>query len=168
MKKNQIFISVLVIISAVLFLSKSTRYELAKRLNVISAGSYAFAEVYNLPYSETNVINAIEKFKENNPEYQVSKVTIDKKGSFPLEDFKSKTQWFVAYFYDPEKNRIFNIAIRGNEAKTNFGFVSVNESLDIGNWKDLNKDFSYDENERLKKEFEKIYLNPIKEILNNK
>ncbi|SHN60046.1 hypothetical protein SAMN05444395_102331 [Flavobacterium fryxellicola] len=29
-------------------------------------------------------------------------------------------------------------------------FVVINKGLDIGNWKDVNKDFSYKENEKIK------------------
>lgn len=153
-------------LSAILIFSNTARYEVAKRLNMISAGSYAYSESYELPYSETNVIKAIEKFKERNPKHKVPEVSISKKNSFLLEDSKSENGlWFIAYLYDSNENRILNIAIRGNETNTTLEFASVNQGLQIGNWKEINRDFSYDENQELKNRFEQTYLNPIKKLL---
>jgi hypothetical protein len=169
MRKYQILIAtILLAISAILIFSNTARYELTKRINIISAGSYAFSESYEFPYSEARVIKAIENFKEKNPKYQVPEVSIFSNNSFKLEDSRSENGlWFIAYFYDADENRIFNIAIRGNETNTTLEFVSINNGLKIGNWKDINRDFSYDENERLKNRFEESCLNPIKKLLNN-
>ena len=161
-------ISLILIFFAVLLFSNTAQYEVAKRLNTISGGSYAYSESYELPYSETNVIKAIEKFKERNPKYKVPKVWIFTGNSFLLEDSKSENGlWFIAYLYDSYENRIFNIAIRGNETHTILEFASINQGLQIGNWQDINRDFSYDENQELKNNFEKVYLKSIKEILKN-
>jgi hypothetical protein len=134
-------------------------------MNLISAGSYADSESYELPYSETNVINAIEKLKERNPKFKVPEVSISPNDSFVLEDSRSKNGlWFIAYLYDSDENRILNIAIRGNKTNTTLEFTSINKGLKIGNWKEINLDFSYDENQELKKRFEETYL-PIKTLL---
>ncbi|SHG48729.1 hypothetical protein SAMN05444396_1312 [Flavobacterium segetis] len=165
---KRILISIILIISTILIFSKTVRYEVAKRMNIISAGSYADAESYELPYSESDVIKAVEKFKEENRKYRVPEVSIFPNNSFTLEDSKSENGlWFLAYFYDSNENRILNIAIRGNQTKTTLEFVSINNGLKLGHWKDINQDFSYDENQELKNNFEKIYLNPIKKILKN-
>ncbi|TDE00658.1 hypothetical protein [Flavobacterium hiemivividum] len=164
----QTIISLLLITSAILLLNNTVRYEVTKRLNMISAGSYAFSESYELPYSETNVIKAIEKFKDRNPKYKVPEVSISPKDAFLLEDSKSENGlWFIAYLYDSNYNRILNIAIRGDETNTTLEFVSINQGLQIGNWKDINRDFSYDENQKIKNNFEKDYLKSIKNILKN-
>jgi hypothetical protein len=131
---------------------------------MISAGSYAYSESYELPYSETNVIKAIEKFKERNPKYKVPEVSISPNDSFVLEDSRNGL-WFIAYLYDSNENKILNIAIRGNETNTTLEFASINKGLKIGNWKEINRDFSYDENQELKNRFEETYLNPIKKLL---
>lgn len=165
---KRILISIILILSAILIFSNTARYEVAKRMNMISAGSYAFSESYELPYSETDVIKAVGKFKEKNPKYRVPEVSIFPNDSFALEDSKSENGlWFLAYFYDSKENRILNIAIRGNQTKTTLEFVSINNGLKIGHWKDINRDFSYEENEELKNNFEQVYLNPIKKILKN-
>lgn len=158
----------ILVVSAILIFSNTVRYGLVKRMSMISAGSYAFSESYDLPYSEESVINAIEKFKEKNPKYQVPEVSISSNNSFILEDSRSENGlWFVAYLYDSNENKILNIAIRGNEANTTLEFASINNGLKIGNWKDINRDFSYDENQQLKNRFEESYLNPIKKLLKN-
>ena len=166
---KRILIYLILILSAILIFSKTARYEVAKRVNIISAGSYAFSESYELPYLETEVIKVIEKFKEKNPKYKVPEVSISSNNSFKLEDSRTENGlWFVAFLYDSNENRILNIAIRGNETNTTLEFVSINNGLEIGHWKDINRDFSYDENQQLKNSFEKFYLNPIKQILKTK
>jgi hypothetical protein len=169
MKKYLIPIAtVILVVSAILIFSNTARYELAKRMSMISAGSYAFSESYELPYSEANVIKAIEKFKEKNPKYKVPEVSISSNNSFTLEDSRSENGlWFIAYLYDSKENKILNIAIRGNENNSTLEFASINNGLIIGNWKDINRDFSYDENQQLKNRFEESYLNPIKKLLEN-
>ena len=165
---KKIITSLILILSAILIFSNTARYEVAKRVNMISAGSYPFSESYKLPYSETEVIKAMEKFKEKNPKYEVPEVSISSNNSFKLEDTRSENGlWFVAFLYDSNENRILNIAIRGNETNTTLEFVSINKGFEIGHWKDINRDFSYDENQQLKNSFEKFYLNPIKQILKN-
>ncbi len=160
--------TVILVVSAILIFSNTARYELAKRMNMISAGSYAFSESYNLPYSEASVIKAIEKFKEKNPKYKVPEVSIFSNNSFTLEDSRSENGlWFVAYLYDSKENKILNIAIRGNENNSTLEFASINNGLRLGNWKDINRDFSYNENQQLKNRFEESYLNPIKKLLEN-
>lgn len=166
---KRILISLILLLSAILIFSKIARYEVAKRVNIISAGSYAHSVSYELPYSETEVIKAIEKFKEKNPKYKVPEVSISFNNSFKLEDSRTENGlWFVVFLYDSNENRILKIAIRGNETNTTLEFVSINNGLEIGHWKDINRDFSYDENQQLKNSFEKFYLNPIKQILKNK
>jgi hypothetical protein len=160
--------AVILVVSALLIFNNTVRYELAKRMNMISAGSYAFSESYYLPYSEASVIKTIQKFKEKNPKYQVPAVSISSNNSFILEDSRSENGlWFLAYLYDSTENRILNIAIRGNKTSTTLEFASINNGLKIGHWKDINRDFSYDENQKLKKRFEESYLNQIKKSLQN-
>ena len=161
-------VKLILIFTAILIFSNTARYEVAKRMNMISAGSYAYSESYELPYSETNVIKAIEKFKERNPKNKVPEVSISPNDLFLLEDSRSRNGlWFIAYLYDSNENRILNIAIRGNETNTTLEFASINKGLRIGNWKEINRDFSYDENQGLKNRFEEIYLNPIKKLLDS-
>lgn len=112
-------------------------------MNIISAGSYADAEIYQLNYSVEEVKDAIKQFKKEHSEFNTPKVSVRNEGEFELIDKESKNHWFLIYFYNPDQNVILNICIRGNSTNTKLAFVALNKGLDIGNWKDVNKDFSY-------------------------
>lgn len=45
------------------------------------------------------------------------------------------------------------------KGKTTFAFVSINEGLTLGDWKEINIDFSRSENKEEKKKFEERILN---------
>lgn len=131
-------------------------------------GSYPYAETYELNYSEEEVKTAINKFKQEHSEYIVPKVTIDGKATWDLIDEQSKdpNHWYIVYFYYPEEKQIILTWTRPSEkGKTAFAFVSINEGLTLGNWKEINKDFSRSENKEEKKKFEERILNKIKEKL---
>lgn len=131
-------------------------------------GSYPYAETYELNYSEEAVKTAINKFKQEHSEYIVPKVTIDGKTTWDLIDGQSKepNSWYIVYFYYPKENQIILTWTRPAEkGKTTLAFVSINEGLTLGNWKEINKDFSRSENKEEKKKFEERILSKIKEKL---
>jgi hypothetical protein len=149
---------------AVVFLSKLTACNFAP-------GSYPYAETYELNYSEDEVKTAINKFKQENSEYIVPKVTIDGKKTWDLIDEQSKepNYWYCIYFYYKNENKIIYAWTRPAEkGKTTFAFVSINNGLVLGNWKDINKDFNRSENKEEKKKFEERILNKLKEKLKQK
>ena len=143
-------------------------YKLAE---MFAPGSYPYAEIYELNFSEKNTLNAIKQFQVQYPEIVVPKVTIKNKGSFNLgesEGQKGDAHWYSIYFYYPKENRIVYACTRPNgKEKTSFAFVLLNEGLDIGHWKDINKDFDSIENDKLKHEFEVRILKPIMKIAKN-
>lgn len=119
-----------------------------------SPGSYGSAENYEFNIGESDLIAVIEKFKSQNPKYAVP----EQPG---LSDHWSK-HWFVVYFYYPEQKQIIYTTIRGlGKDKTLFALVSV-RTLSLGNWKDINKDFSPSENKAQIKLFENFILEEIK------
>jgi hypothetical protein len=133
--------------------------------NVISAGSYAYAEEYQIKTNESEIINKIKEFKMNNPEY----CPPDK---MQLKDGRSNDKddhWYHVYFYYTDKNQIIYTWIRQYDKETiTFAFVGINDGLELGHWRDINKDFD-SKNNRLEKEmFEKRILSPIKSMLNKK
>jgi hypothetical protein len=128
-------------------------------------GSYPYAETYELNYSEEEVKTAINKFKQEHSEYIVPKVTIDGKATWDLIDEQSiePNYWYIVYFYYPKENQIILTWTRPAEkGKTTFAFVSINKGLTLGNWKEINKDFSRLENKEEKKRFEERILSKIK------
>ena len=147
--------------------SISCIYQFARML---APGSYPFAEIYTIDAPEKEVLKAIEKFKFAHPDFIVPKVTINKNGSFDLsesEGRKENSHWYFNYFYYKKDNQIIFTWTRPSleKNKTDFAFVSLNNGLDLGNWKDINDDFGYFENRDIKVKFEKLILNPVKESL---
>ncbi len=136
-----------------------------------ASGSYPYAETYELDFSEEEVKQAVNEFKQEHPEYTVPKVTIENKGFFDLLDGQSKepSHWYNIYFYYKNENRILYTWTRPfDENKTAFALVSINNGLNIGNWKEINKDFSCTENKKEKKKFEEQILNKIIENLKSR
>lgn len=133
-------------------------YKLAE---LYSPGSYPNAETYDIRVSEEKIINSINKFKDVNPKF-VPPV------SFNLQDgrFNANDHWYDVYFYYPESKEIIHVWTRpGGSGSTTIGFVGVNQGDRLGNWKDINRDFSSSENSMQKAKFEKLILDPIKQII---
>lgn len=134
--------------------------------NLLVAGSYPYAERYELNYSEDCVKEAISEFKREHSEYLVPEVTIDDSTFFPLVDEQTEKpddHWYVVYFYYKPENKILYTWTRPAEkGKTTFAFVSINDGLRIGNWKEVNHDFDTHNNKLQKKKFEDRILNGIK------
>lgn len=132
-------------------------------------GSYPFAEIYELNAPEKNVIDAIVQFKSDHPEYVVPYVTINNQSAGNLsesEGRKEKSHWYFVYFYYPKENQIvFTWTRPSGKNKTDFAFISLNDGLELGHWKDINDDFGFFENRKMKKTFEERILNQIKQHL---
>ncbi|RTY85524.1 hypothetical protein [Flavobacterium sp. RSP15] len=123
----------------------------------LASGSYPYAEVYEFDVPEDKLIRAVSEFKINNPDFIVPK-------NIGLVDGRSKDKgdhWYHIWFYYKKENQIIYTWIRGNE----FALIAVNEGTELGNWKDINKDFNHSENKDEKKKFEVRILNRIKEKL---
>ncbi len=164
---------VLLIISLSLLVGLLGCYVLYNILGKVGAGSYCNAEIFELNSSEENVIDAINKFKSDNPEYVTPDITINnqRKGNLSeSEGRKDNSHWYMVYFYYKDKNQIVFTWTRPSfeDNKTDFAFVGLNDGLDLGHWKDINKDFGFTENRIVKKEFEERILNKIKANLLNK
>ena len=151
MKKNRLFLKSFLVI--ILFLKIIACN--------FSPGSYPYAEEYLINANEATLVEAIKDFKKNNPQYIVPEQTKLKDGRNSEKDY-----WYHIYFYYKEENKIIYTWTRPAEkGKTTFAFVSINDGLTIGNWKEINKDFSNSENSEEKKKFEERILNKIKEKL---
>jgi hypothetical protein len=124
----------------------------------ISAGSYAYAGKYEIDTNEASLINIIQRFKNDHPQYNVPTQV----GVFDGRT-DSSDHWYHIYFYYPQENKIIYSWLRSNgKNETTFALVAVNDGLTLGNWKDFNKDFSRQENKENKKKFEERILNVIK------
>jgi len=124
-----------------------------------AAGSYPFSEKYLIDTTEEAVIKAVNTFKAEHGSYVAPKY---------LEDGRkdSSDYWYHIYFYLPEEKIIVYCWTRPETKKeTGFAFVGINEGTGLANWKDINKDFSSEDNKRYLKIFEKRLLEPINLIL---
>lgn len=160
-KKTKIIIGFLIITLCVLLIYKFGE--------AFAPGSYPYAEVYKIDAPEENVIKAIKQFKTSHSEFIVPNVTIKKSGSFNLsesEGRKENSHWYLNYFYDKEEDQILLTWTRPSENnKTDLALVSINQGLDLGNWKEVNKEFEDAENEKIKTKFERLILLPIKHLI---
>ena len=126
-------------------------------------GSYPYREAYVLNVSESTLIEAIQDFKKNNPQYIVPEQTQLTDGR---NNEKFLDHWYHIYFYYEDENRIVYCWTRpAEEGKTTFALIGINQGLELGNWKDINKDYNRSENKKEKKKFEERILNKIKEKL---
>jgi len=116
-------------------------------------GSYPYAEIYEFDVSEEVLIKAVEEFKRDNPKYKLSNQErfIDGKRN-------NKDHWYHIWFYYPDRNKIVKSWIRDNK----IAFIGIGDGMDLSNYKEINKDFDYSENEKEKKKFEERILNRIK------
>lgn len=127
-------------------------------------GSYPYAEKYELNYPEELVKKAIHEFKAEHPEYNVPNVTINNEGSFELPDEQTTNPafWYLIYFYYKNENKIvFTWTRSSTKENCTFALVAINDGLNIGNWKEINKDFDRAKNSEEKRKFEALILQAI-------
>ena len=124
-------------------------------------GSYPYAEEYEINVKESDLIKAIQDFKKDNPQYIVPEQT-----QLKDEQGGDRKLWYFVYFYYPQENQILCTWTRPiDKGKTTFAFIGINQGLELGNWKMINKDYGSSENKEEKKKFEERILNKIKEKL---
>ncbi len=127
--------------------------------NIFAPGSYPNAEVYMISVNEEDLIKEIANFKKANPQYCVPVQVRLSDGRTDSMDY-----WFHIYFYYPEERQILYTWVRAeSKGKTKFAFVSINDGLTLGKWKDINKDFNRMDNKMQKEKFETLILNRIKD-----
>lgn len=161
---NKTFKRIILILGGLVLIS----FGLYKISALFALGSYPYAQTYELNFSEDKVIQAINKFKTDNPDYVVPKVKINNSGAFDLLDHRkdSVDHWYHIYFYLNKENIIVYAWTRPlTKDKTAFAFVSINNGLSIGNWQEINHVLSPNENDRIIKVFESEILSQIQNTL---
>lgn len=124
----------------------------------LSPGSYPYAERYEINCVESDLILAIEKFKMENPEFNLPSQAQLKDGVRDEND-----PWYHVYFYYESENEIVKTWVRKiSDGGTTFAFVAINDGLTLGKWKDINNGYSRKENKLQKEKFERLILNEIK------
>lgn len=134
-------------IFSLVFLSLIFIIQSCDNINKISAGSYPYSEKYIVKMNELELIDRINKFKENNPEYKVPN----------LEDHRSshvyKNKVFSCWTR-PWKDDVSNISV--------FALDAVRDGIGLGNWKTVNtKDLTKEENKQIKQVFKENILSKL-------
>jgi hypothetical protein len=130
---------------------------------LLSSGSYPFAEVYELPISEEELIEIIKQVKKENPEITLNNaVRIQNSGISYLTDQRD-SHWFSFYFYYPDKNQIIHTWTRSTfEGTSQLAFAGISDGLTFGKWTTANQSFWWWQNNERKSEFEERILSQIK------
>lgn len=162
-KKNILLLLISAIFIILYFYRKEISYEIYRKVNIISAGSYPYAEIYNFKHSETEVKKALNKFKSLHPEYKVPNSV----GGIQLADHQTENPsfWYISYFYFKDENEVIYTFTRENgKSETIFGLVGV-EKIETNYWKNINDDFTYNENRKQIEKFEKRIFKVLNNIL---
>ncbi|WP_080778179.1 hypothetical protein [Chryseobacterium phocaeense] len=132
-----------------------------KDVNKFSAGSYPYAEVFEISLSEKRVIEKIDSLKTINTELQVP--VFEWAGNeVSLSDEVQANGYFVFYIFIKERNQIIQFYAKENgKNHTKIGFISIQNGLSLGNWRKINKDLPDKENKQLKEIFKKRIISKI-------
>jgi hypothetical protein len=123
----------------------------------LAAGSYPYAELYEFNVDEETIIESVNKFKIENPEYKLPENIRFIDGKLNKQD-----QWHHCWFYYANENKIVKCWVRGNK----IGLVGIGTGLNLDNYKEVNNDYSRKENKKEKGKFEKLILNKIRNYTN--
>jgi hypothetical protein len=126
---------------------------------MLGAGPYGYAQQYEFNVSKDQLIKSIERFKSENiafdpPQNSTENDTLD-----------TLTTHFNVKVYYPDERTIVYFFINDdgdNNGKSFINLVSVDEGLNQGNYKLVNRDFDRSKNLEVKKEFEDRILNKLK------
>ena len=123
--------------------------------SAFAPGSYPYAEHYELNYPEEKVIEAAENVRKENIYLHIGK---------GWEDKDTTDHWHHIYFNFHNKMLLTWTRTNGKNSTT-FAFVRMQD--DNAEWKNLNNDFGYFENRKIKKALEEEILAKIKIKLEN-
>ncbi|MEP6948198.1 MAG: hypothetical protein ABI863_02940 [Ginsengibacter sp.] len=102
---------------------------------------------------ESTLIQAIQNFKKENPQYNGPPQAQLQEGRKSSNDY-----WYYIYFYYPVEDQIVSAWTRpSGEGKTEFAFVGINQGLAPGHFKLINRGFNSSENKEQKKNLKKEF-----------
>jgi hypothetical protein len=127
------------------------------------ANGYPHAESYIIDYPKSVVLEAIETFKIANPHHFQPQYLNLTDGRDAKEADEERHH---LYFFYPDDFQIVYVWTRSaDNFSTEMALVAINDGLVLGNWKNINKDFSLRDNDIQKKKFTNTILNKILEQL---
>lgn len=155
---NRIILRVLAIFSCVLFVCIIGKYVSP---NGGSVSLYAEEYKFNIPFNQ--LIDKVEKFKVENPEYNVPIKWLH-------DEFDEYKHYYFVYLFFAEKNEVAIFWINSDdETSSTIGLIEICKiiyvkdtiKLQDGGWLNVNEDLSKFENKQVKIEFEEKILNKL-------
>ncbi len=127
----------------------------------LAAGSYSYAQKYKFYVNPAKLRRAIDTLKENNANF---------KNLNDLEDLYDKNNNFHMYIYCPKENEVIHIYIEpdDNANEANLYLVGFSRGKELGNWKNINRDFDRSENLSRKRKFKEQLLNNLHLVYKDK
>ncbi len=132
-------------------------------INIISAGSYPYAERYLFDCNLESVIMEIATIKQKDSTLIPPKVYIETtSNTFDLTDTFNQGSYYIVYLYFKKENKIYYVALnKEDNNRTELLFDGVNKGLELGKWKQINKDLSDEENNHEKEMLNEILLKKL-------
>lgn len=125
---------------------------------ILGAGNYGYSQKYEFDVSHDSLIKSVQTFKKLHPEYTVPE------GVYVHDSLDSVNHFFYTYLYYPKDNKIvyFHVSKDANNFfKSSINFTALNDGLDLGHWKEVNKDFDRNENLQVKRQFQTTILDKL-------
>ncbi len=126
---------------------------------MLGSGSYGYAQQYKFSAGKNKLTKAVEELKNESKSLNLPDAINDPDGLDTL------TSHYNASIYDYDKKIIFVFFIESdynNSNRSSIYLVSINKSLDVRNYKLVNRDMDRTENLEVKREFEEFFLNKLK------
>ncbi|NLR63697.1 hypothetical protein HGH92_05195 [Chitinophaga varians] len=126
--------------------------------NMFSAGSFPYAEIYQYKTNKDSLIYMFELLKISD-----SSILVPEGYGFDDGLRDASGHWYYIYFYNKRRDEIMLTWVREgiDNTYTNFAFVAVKRREDVGNWKNINKDFDRSGNKARKAEFKALILDRL-------
>jgi hypothetical protein len=122
----------------------------------ISSGSYGYAQQYKFMVKKSKLIEAVERFKNENKSYNPPSIY----GTHDTLDVNTSN--FIAYVFYPDQNSIVCFFVDSHDANVSYiNLVSINEGLETPIFKRVNKDFDRNDNLKIKEDFKDKILNKL-------
>jgi hypothetical protein len=125
----------------------------------MAPGSYPFAEHYEFDVNEAQLIDAVNEFKTNHPEYAAPEYI------GPDGRIAPNSHWYHIYFYYKEKEEVVHTWVRSEDDGSTFALVAISEGSLSNKYRMINHDFGFFENRRYKKEFKNRILHEIRTLV---
>lgn len=126
----------------------------------IAPGMDPYSEKYEFNVPSNQLIEKVEKFKDENKEYKLSQIDLPDH----YDTNSSVVRYYHIYIYYKKENQILHFWIANdleNKSKSYLNFVGINDGLQLGRWKKINHDYSENESAKLINQFEEKILKKL-------